>query len=92
MAERSAVNRVVIGSSPVAPATLLFGEIQMKGRFQIKVITKKELQKLLDTGIIRNSHKGFVNRKGNEVGYYRTAGAAHKRYIQDWYADKAQKL
>ena len=92
MAERSAVNRVVIGSSPVAPATLLFGEIQMKGRFQIKVITKKELQKLLDAGIIRNTHRGYVNRKGNEVGYYRTTGVGKKRYIEDWYANKAQKL
>lgn len=92
MAERSAVNRVVTGSSPVAPATLLLGEIQMKGRFQIKQITKQEIQKLLDAGILRNTHRGYVNRKGNEVGYYRTTGVGKKRYIEDWYANKAQKL
>ena len=92
LAERSAVNRVVIGSSPVVSATLLFGEIYMKGRFYLKVITKKEIQKLLDAGILRNSKYGYVNKKGSQVGYYRTAGAAHKRYIQDWYADKAKTL
>lgn len=64
----------------------------MKGMFYLKQITKQEIQKLLDAGIIRNSSKGYVNRKGNEVGYYRTSGAAKKRYIQDWYADKAQTL
>lgn len=64
----------------------------MKGRFHLKQITKQEIQKLLDAGIIRNSNKGYINRKGNEVGYYRTTGCGHKRYIQDWYADKAQSL
>ena len=29
---------------------------------------------------------------GVDWGYYRTSGAAHKRYIQDRYADKAKKL
>ena len=50
------------------------------------------MQKLLDAGIIRNTHRGYVNRKGSEIGYYRTSGAAHKRYIQDWYVDKAKEL
>ena len=68
------------------------GEIRMKGRFQIKQITKQEIQKLLDAGILRNTHRGYVNRKGNEVGYYRTTGVGKKRYIEDWYANKAQKL
>ena len=64
----------------------------MKGRFQIKQITKQEVQKLLDAGILRNTNRGYVNQKGYQVGYYRTTGAGHKRYIQDLYADKAQKL
>ena len=80
------------GPNPVCPVTLLLGEIRMKGRFQIKQITKQEIQKLLDAGIIKNTHRGYVNRKGNDVGYYRTSGAGHKRYIQDRYADKAQSL
>ena len=53
----------------------------MKGRFYIKEISKQEIQKLLDAGIIRNTHLGYVNQKGNDVGYYRTSGAGHKRYI-----------
>ena len=80
------------GPNPVCPVTLLFGEIRMKGRFYIKEISKQEIQKLLDAGIIRNTHLGYVNQKGNDVGYYRTSGAGHKRYIQDRYADKAKKL
>ena len=80
------------GSNPVCPVTLLLGEIRMKGRFYIKEISKQEIQKLLDAGIIRNTHLGYVNQKGNDVGYYRTSGAGHKRYIQDRYADKAKKL
>ena len=60
--------------------------------FIIKQITKQEIQKLLDAGILRNTHRGYVNRKGNEVGYYRTTGVGKKRYIEDWYANKAQKL
>ena len=64
----------------------------MKGRFHLKQITKQEIQKLLDAGIIRKSNKGYINCKGNEVGYYRTTGSGHKRYIQDWYADKAKSL
>ena len=64
----------------------------MKGMFELKQITKQEIQKLLDAGVLRNTHRGYVNRKGNEVGYYRTTGAGKKRYIEDWYANKAQKL
>ena len=64
----------------------------MKGRFQIKEISKQDIQKLLDAGILRNTHRGYVNKKGNPVGYYRTSGAARKRWIQDWYADKVKEL
>lgn len=68
------------------------GEIHTKGRFQIKEISKQDIQKLLDAGILRNTHRGYVNKKGNPVGYYRTSGAARKRWIQDWYADIAKSL
>lgn len=44
---------------------------------------------LLEHGIIRNTNKGYVNRKGNHVGHYKTV---HKQYIEDWYANKAKTL
>lgn len=59
---------------------------------QIKQITKKELQKLLDAGILRNSHNGFINERGYHVGYYKTSGCAHKRYVEDMYVNKAREL
>lgn len=63
-----------------------------KDCFIIKQITKQEIQKLLDAGIIKHSHRGYINQNGSHIGYYKTTGAAHKRYIQDLYADKAKKL
>lgn len=56
----------------------------------IKPISKKEIEKLMDKGIIRNTHKGYINTKGYHVGYYKTSG--NKRYIEDYYADKAKSL
>lgn len=56
----------------------------------IKPISKKEIEKLMDKGIIRNTHKGYINKKGYHVGYYKTSG--DKRYIEDYYADKAKSL
>ena len=44
----------------------------------------------MDKGIIRNTHKGYINKKGYHVGYYKTTG--NKRYIEDYYADKAKSL
>ena len=58
----------------------------------IKEISKSDLEKLLNAGVIRNTSRGFVNRKGYHIGYYRTRGCAGKRYIQDYYADKAKSL
>lgn len=33
-----------------------------------------------------------MNRKGEPVGVYRTKSSAKRRYIEDWYADKAKTL
>lgn len=56
----------------------------------IKLVTKKEMEKLLSHGYLRQTHTGYVNNKGQHVGYYKTCGG--KRYITDWYADKAKQL
>ena len=60
--------------------------------FILKEITKQEIQRLLDSGIIRNTRVGYVNQRGYRIGYYRTKGCAHKRYIEDSYADRAKTL
>lgn len=41
---------------------------------------------LMDKGILKNTHRGFFNRKGNYVGHYTTCG--NKTYIEDYYVDK----
>ena len=51
----------------------------------IKYISKNEIEKLLSEGVIRNTRYGYVNRNGESVGFYRTKGAAAKRYIEDKY-------
>lgn len=56
----------------------------------IKPISKKEIEKLVEKGVIRNTHTGYVNNKGYHVGYYKTSG--NKRYIEDYYANKAKSL
>ena len=58
----------------------------------IKQISKNGIEKLLKDGIIRNTHNGYVNPKdGEHIGYYKTAGAAKKRYIEDYSADLVMK-
>lgn len=52
----------------------------------IKIISKKEMKMLMDKGILKNTHRGFFNRKGNYVGHYTTCG--NKTYIEDYYVDK----
>lgn len=47
----------------------------------IKQISKNEVEKLLSEGVIRNTKHGYVDRKGEHVGYYKTCG--NKRYIED---------
>lgn len=44
---------------------------------------------LIDKGIIKNSFRGYIDRQGNLVSYYRTV---NKRYIGDKYAGIAKKL
>ena len=61
-----------------------------KEGFIIKQISKQEIQKLLSKGIIKNTNRGYVNRNGYEVGYYKTSGG--KRYLQDKYVDMLGKI
>ena len=51
----------------------------------IKQISKNEVEKLLSEGVIRNTKRGYIDKNGNPVGYYRTKGVAKKRYIEDKY-------
>ena len=32
-----------------------------------------------------NTPHGYINERGNPVGFYRTCGVAKKRYIEDKY-------
>lgn len=57
----------------------------------MKEISKDGIEKLIKAGIIKNTGEGYVNPKKNyRVGYYKTCGG--RRYIEDWYADKAKNL
>ena len=53
------------------------------------------MELLLEEGILksgsRNSEK-YINSNGTPVGYYRTGGAAKKRYIEDKYKIMAETL
>lgn len=73
-------------------SSLPFGKFDNERKIFIKIITKEELQKLIDAGILKNTNRGYVNKKGYTVGFYRTKGAGRKRWIEDWYADKAKKI
>ena len=45
---------------------------------------------MLKDGIIRHTHRGYVNPKnGEHIGYYKTCG--NKKYIEDYYADLVMK-
>lgn len=55
----------------------------------MKEISKREMEKLVDAGVLINTRNGFINRKGYSVSFYRSK---HKRYIEDWYANKARQL
>ena len=45
--------------------------------------SKNEIEKLLSEGVIRNTRRGYVDRRGEHIGYYKTCGG--KRYIEDKY-------
>lgn len=49
----------------------------------IKCISKNEIEKLLSEDVIRNTRRGYVDRRGEHIGYYKTCGG--KRYIEDKY-------
>jgi hypothetical protein len=59
---------------------------------KIKYISKQDVEKLLANGIIRNTNRGYVNKDGYEVGFYRTKSSARKRYIQDEYVDLLETI
>ena len=74
------------------PSFYTLTNFNTKGTIFIKPITKENIEKLINAGFLRNTHRGYIDKKGNHVGYCRTKGSAKKRWIQDWYADKAEKL
>jgi len=55
----------------------------------LKEIKKEEIELLERRNIIHNSSRGYVDRFGNVVGFYRTV---NKRYIEDKYSDIARRL
>lgn len=55
----------------------------------MKAITKKDIKKLEDNKVIKNTHVGFVNKNGDKVSVYITCGGTV--YIEDRYADMLQK-
>lgn len=59
----------------------------MKEVKNIKEITKQEIDLLINKGIISNTNRGYVDNKGNDIGFYRTRGVAKKRYVKDKYVD-----
>ncbi len=59
----------------------------MKEVKYIKEITKQEMNLLITKGIIINTNHGYVDNKGNEIGFYRTKGVARKRYVRDKFVD-----
>ena len=55
----------------------------------IKQISKQGIEKLLKDGIIRHTHRGYVNPKnGEHIG---TSKTVHKIYIEDYYANLVMK-
>ena len=55
----------------------------------IKQISKQGIERLLKEGVIRHTHRGYVNPKnGEHIGFYK---AVHKKYIEDYYADLVMK-
>ena len=79
-----------MGALPI-PATLSYriNTIQKEVKI-IKQISKQGIEKLLKDGIIRHTHRGYVNPKnGEHIGFYKTCGG--KKYIEDYFADLVMK-
>lgn len=55
----------------------------------MKEIKKEEIELLESKKIIRNSQRGYVDKFGNVIGFYKTR---NKRYIEDKYVNIAQRL
>lgn len=47
------------------------------------------MELLVNRKFIFNTTKGFVDKRGNIIGFYRTR---NKRYIEDKYVDIARKI
>lgn len=47
---------------------------------------------LIKRGIIHNTNHGYVDRNGNDIGFYRTKGVARKRYVKDKFVNMLNKL
>ena len=79
-----------MGALPI-PATLSYRiNTKQKEVKIIKQISKQGIEKLLKDGIIRHTHRGYVNPKnGEHIGFYKTCGG--KKYIEDYYADLVMK-
>ena len=82
---RLAHNQEVEGSNPSLRNSIANRQNKSKDVKIIKQISKTEIEKLLSEGVIRNTRRGYIDRNGNLVGYYRTKGVAKKRYIEDKY-------
>ena len=55
----------------------------------MKLISKEEVEKLIEKNYLRNTPRGYVDRKEATIGFYRTR---NKRYIEDKYADIAKRI
>lgn len=55
----------------------------------MKEIKQKNMKLLLNKNIVRHTRHGLMDARGNIVGFHRTK---NKVYIEDWYADLAEKI
>lgn len=88
LVERRSVKPDVVGSSPTEASILIY-ILHKGGIFYLKEISKEEVQILEKNNLIHNTVRGYVNRRGESVGFYRTR---NKRYIEDRFADTAKRL
>lgn len=58
----------------------------------IKQISKRGIDLLIKHGIIHNTNHGYVDRNGNDIGFYRTKGCAGKRYVKDKFVNMLGRL
>ena len=55
----------------------------------IKYISKNEIEKLLSEGVIRNTRRGYVDCRGEHIGYYKTCMKNRIEY-KGFYIDKTE--